>query len=348
MATYSASPKKQPTNFGVRQTRSWGADERTSSTSINEHKNGDSTIQGTVSVPGGISGGGIESRRVWDRYRQYQRPRYPKGQRIQVEVEIVDAYNGQAISSATVDENGYYEISVPDGQYHVTAGATLDGYVWETELVSVSAEASTVNFDLDKEGGISMASPTAAGLSTIHNVYATSFATTSSSSSRRDAQAYPDRRVTSYAASPFVSENDREFSFVASASSYASPIRSSAISDRTALELQNQVLTWDPDNAEWHTEWFQQPKIVDSEDTLSVRSLVSDYVEQTEATVQIEYDADGNGRADKTSELVELGSKQKVKEVKEIPVDEDGFYRIKITEYSGYYSIYGLNLAITH
>jgi hypothetical protein len=348
MTTYSASPKKQPISFGVRQTRSWGADERTSSTSINEHKNGDSTIQGTVSVPGGISGGGIESRRVWDRYRQYQRPRYPKGQRIQIEVEIVDAYNGQTISSAIVDEDGYYEVSVPDGHYHVTAGATSDGYVWETKLTSVSAEISTVNFDLDKAGSISMVLPATASRTASYDVSVESYSASMTSSAQKEGQTYPDRGVTSYATSPFVSKNSRTLSLVATVSSYASPIRSSSVRDGTTLDVQNQILTWDSDNAEWYTEWFQQPRIVDSEDTLSVRSLVSDYVEQTEIAVQVEYDADGNGKADKVSELVELGSKQKVKEVQGIPVDEDGFYRIKITEYSGYYSIYGLNLAVTH
>lgn len=325
--TASAGPYSSPSNtqsmdFGVRKVRSWGADIRSPSVSVGEEKTGRSTIKGNVTLAEGS----------------------PEG----VEVEIVDTDNGQTVSTATADAAGDYEVSVPDGHYHVTAGATTDGHQWETRLTSVSAETATLNFDLDKAGGISMAIPATAGLSTIYNAYATSFAAVSSSSARRDSQTYPDRGVTSYATSPFVSENSREISLIATISSYASPIRSSSVSDRTTLDLQNQILTWDPDNAEWYTEWFRQPKIVDSEDTLSVRSLVSDYVEQTEATVQIEYDGDGNGKADKVSELVELGSEQRVKEVKGLPIDEDGFYRIKVTEYSGYYSIYGLNLAVTH
>lgn len=325
--TVSAGPYSSPSNtqsmdFGVRKVRSWGADIRSPGVAVDEEKSGSSTIKGTITLSNGS----------------------PEG----VEVEIVDTDNGQTVSTATADADGYYEVSVPDGHYHVTAGATADGHVWETQLTSVSAETATLDFDLDKAGGFSMSIPATAGLSSIYNAYATSFAGPTTSSAQRDAQTYPDRGVTSYATSPFVSENDRELSLVATISSYASPIRSSSVSDRTTLELQNQILTWDPDNAEWYTEWFQQPKIVDSEDTLSVRSLVSDYVEQTEATVQIEYDSDGNGKADKASELVELGSEQRVKEVKGLPIDEDGFYRIKVTEYSGYYSIYGLNLAVTH
>ena len=319
---YSSPSKIQSIDFGVREVRSWGVDARTPGIIVDEEQSGSSTIKGNVTLAGGSPGG--------------------------VEVEVVDTDNGQTISTATTDSNGYYEVSVPDGHYHVTAGATSDGHQWETKITSVSAETSTVNFELEEAGGISMTQEMAAVINKLYDVRIESYSTPITSSAQKDAQSYPERGVTSYATSPFVSENSRTFSLVATISSYSSPIRSAAVSDRTTLELQNQILTWDPDNAEWYTEWFQQPKIIDSEDTLSVRSLVSDYVEQTEATVQIEYDGDGNGKADKESELVELGSEQKVKEVKGLPIDEDGFYRIKVTEYSGYYSIYGLNLAVTH
>jgi len=181
----------------------------------------------------------------------------------------------------------------------------------------------------------------------VSNPQIESFSRSVASSAKREAKT-AFREIASHA-SPSVSIANRgEFNLDSTVLSFSESVRSSARSDRTTLELQNQILTWDPDNAEWYTEWFQQPKIVDSEDTLSVRSLVSDYVEQTEATVRVEYDADGNGTADKESKLVELGSEQKVKEVEGLPIDENGFYRIKVTEYSGYYSIYGLNLAVTH
>lgn len=130
--------------------------------------------------------------------------------------------------------------------------------------------------------------------------------------------------------------------------SYISPITSFIYNERTSLEVIDQSIRWDDDKAVWYTDWFSETKILGSEDQLAIRSLVVQNAKQPAAKVVMQYDSDGDGVVDKESETIYLGKDQSVKTVSGIPIDEDGYYRIKIMEYSGYNSLYAIDTAIVH
>ena len=108
------------------------------------------------------------------------------------------------------------------------------------------------------------------------------------------------------------------------------------------------AITWDDDNAVWRTGWFEETKILGKEDQLAIRSLVVDDAKEPCATVIVQYDKNDNGVPDQQSDPIHLGRNQEVQSVDGVPVDEDGRYRLKIMEYSGYNSLYALDLAIVN
>lgn len=130
--------------------------------------------------------------------------------------------------------------------------------------------------------------------------------------------------------------------------SHGRPCATFCYTERTSLELIDYSITWDDKDTEWITNWFQESKILGSEDTLAIRSLIVDEAKDPAARVVVDYNENGNDSVDATSEPIELGSDAKVYDVVGVPVDPDGYYRIRITDYSGYNSIYSIDMGIIH
>ena len=118
--------------------------------------------------------------------------------------------------------------------------------------------------------------------------------------------------------------------------------------DRTSLELLDYPLEWDDGEVAWYTDWFPEEKILGSENQLAIRGLVVPGSKEPAATIYVEYDGDGNGSVDETSEPVDTGSDEAIHDVVGIPVDENGWYRLKITNHSGYNELYSLDLGMVH
>jgi hypothetical protein len=133
-----------------------------------------------------------------------------------------------------------------------------------------------------------------------------------------------------------------------SVSSHSDQIRASVYNDRTSLELLDQTVEWVEEDSAWYTGWFQESRILESEDSLAVRSLVIDDAKEPAATVVLQQDHTGKGEVDHESEPVRLGSNQSVETFQGVPVDEDAYYRLRISEYSGYNSLYSIDTAIIH
>ena len=144
------------------------------------------------------------------------------------------------------------------------------------------------------------------------------------------------------------SENIRIVDLLEDVQSHGSTSRSFTHNERVSLEVVDQQILWNEDQSYWYTNWFSESKILGNEDTLAIRSMVVPDAKQPAAIAQVEYDGEGNGKADAISEPVELGRHEQVEELHGIPIDEDGYYRIRITEYSGYNSLYKLDTAIVH
>jgi hypothetical protein len=123
--------------------------------------------------------------------------------------------------------------------------------------------------------------------------------------------------------------------------------RSFVYTDATSLELVNYNISWDDDESVWYTDWYSESKILGSEDDLAIRSLIVDDAKDPAATVVLQYSHDGS-EVDHESEPIALQSDERVYEIDGVPVDEDGKYRLKIMEYSGYNSIYAINTAIVN
>jgi len=130
--------------------------------------------------------------------------------------------------------------------------------------------------------------------------------------------------------------------------SHSGIISSYSWNERTSLELIDHPINWDDSTATWYTDWFQENRILGNEDTLAIRSLVVENAKQPCAKVVVEYDRNGDGLVDAKSDPIELERNQMVREITGIPVDENGYYRLRIMEYSGYNSLYAIDTAIVH
>jgi hypothetical protein len=144
------------------------------------------------------------------------------------------------------------------------------------------------------------------------------------------------------------SDSIRIIDLLEQVNSHSGKNRSFSYNERTSLELIDHEVYWDDDEAFWYTNWFKESKLLGSEDTLAIRSLVVPESKKPAAIVCVQYDGDGNGTVDAESDHIELGSEQEVQEVTGVPVDEEGHYRIKIMEYSGYNSVYSIDTAIVN
>jgi hypothetical protein len=168
----------------------------------------------------------------------------------------------------------------------------------------------------------------------------------SDSTSERGALTYAIRSGGSHA-SGIDTDSIRVIDLSESVESHSKQFRSSIYNNRTSLELIDQEINWDEEDAAWYTDWFQETKLLGSEDSIAVQSLVIDKAKEPAATVVLQYSERGD-KVDRESEPVRLGRNQSVEKFSGVPVDEDGYYRLKITEYSGYNSLYEINTAIIH
>jgi len=133
-----------------------------------------------------------------------------------------------------------------------------------------------------------------------------------------------------------------------SVSSHTQKVGSFTFNERTSLELLDYTVTWNDDAAMWYTPWVQETRILGDEDSFAVRGNSVDDAKDPCAIVEIEYDASGNGTPDEVSNPIHITSKDQVHEVEEIPLDENSWYRIGIYEYSGYNSLYSIDMGIIH
>jgi hypothetical protein len=118
--------------------------------------------------------------------------------------------------------------------------------------------------------------------------------------------------------------------------------------ERTSLELLDFNITWDESESAWFTNWFPETKILGSEDGIAIMAKVVEDAKDPSARIQLQYDGTGDGSVDEKSEHVELMSTNNVKQIEGVPMDEDGYYRLKIDDYSGYNSLLSLDVGFTH
>jgi hypothetical protein len=144
------------------------------------------------------------------------------------------------------------------------------------------------------------------------------------------------------------SDSIRVVDLLESVSSHSGQIRGFTYNERTSLELLDRRIEWDEKESVWYTGWYQESRILGSEDTLAIRSLVIDDAKEPAARVVLQQDRTGNGEVDHESEPVHLGREQSIEKVQGVPVDEDAYYRLRISEYSGYNSLYSIDTAIIH
>lgn len=148
--------------------------------------------------------------------------------------------------------------------------------------------------------------------------------------------------------SSVTSSSSRVASLVAATSSEVAPITSFTFNKRTSLELLDYDVLFSEDEAVWYTEWFQESRILDSEERLALMSRIVDAAKRPAAVIEVEYDEDGNGVVDATSDPIHVDEDEQVHEVTGIPFDPKGHYRLRISQYSGYNSIYDVSFGVVH
>lgn len=167
-----------------------------------------------------------------------------------------------------------------------------------------------------------------------------------SSSSKRIAEL--DRTVTSHTG-PFGSSSGRNnLNFQRSNESSAAEMTSFVYNDRTSLELVDYEIDWDGEQAVWYTNWFQEIRIMGTEDSLALRARVVEGSKEPAAKLRVQYDETGNGVVDDESEIIEVGRNERVHSVDDIPLDESGYYRLKFINYSGYNSLKSVDVGIVN
>lgn len=155
------------------------------------------------------------------------------------------------------------------------------------------------------------------------------------------------RSVTTYTSSVDMTAT-RNVSLSRDISHHVETIRASVTTDRTSLELIDFDVTWDEATASWYTDWFQEDFILGTEDTAAVMGYVVDDAKEPTATVRVEYDGTGNGVPDARSNEVRVDREERPREIEGVPFDEDGWYRLVISQYSGYNSLTTLNFGFVH
>lgn len=166
-----------------------------------------------------------------------------------------------------------------------------------------------------------------------------------SATSARDSIGF-EGRTNESSSSLCESNSIRIVALLESVSSHIKLTNSFVYNERTSLEVVDHNITWNDSKAEWYTEWYSESKIIDSEDRMGIRSLIVDDAKEPAAIVIVEYDANGNGKPNKQTEPIHLSKYEDIDEVEGVPVGEDGYYRIRIIDYSGYNSVYALDTAL--
>ena len=133
-----------------------------------------------------------------------------------------------------------------------------------------------------------------------------------------------------------------------SPTSRVSTIYDTAITDRTSLSLVDFDLTFDEKAQAWYTQWFPEEKILQRQHELAIQIFASQQSDDPAATIYVEYDGTGNGVVDERSEPIHVNSTEYVYDVRDIPVSESGYYRLRIGNYGGYNDIYNINIGIVH
>lgn len=118
--------------------------------------------------------------------------------------------------------------------------------------------------------------------------------------------------------------------------------------DLTSLELLDYEVDWNGDTKSWYTKWFQESKILGREDELVLRGSTDSTTSDDVAEVTVQYKDDIENDVDSESESIQIGSEEIVHEVKGVPTNETGWYRIRVTKYSGANTLYSLDLGLVN
>lgn len=247
-----------------------------------------------------------------------------------VDVNVAsDSYSGSVTSEATTVINLSFSIKSHSQQSISNAErGSLD-----LENRNSDSSISTINSD-----AINV-------IDVFENFSSTVSATTSEAD--RSGIEFEDRDVDSFV-DTILSSTKRVIDLYEDVSSFTKKVSSFTYNKRTSLELISHTENWNDNEAFWYTDWFSETKIREEQDKLGIRSLVVPNAKEPCAIVYLEYDENGDGSVDYQSEPIKLEKNEDVQEVRGVPVSEDGQYRLKITEYSGYNSLYAINTAIVH
>jgi len=244
--------------------------------------------------------------------------------------DLAAGTNSEVITGLTQDTE--YTIKIEPYTEHVSKDSGTDTaitYLNELRLTSshsssiTSGVESLISLDVDAS---SYSKPMRSGSARIVNLLAlpSSHTTSSVSASERSSVGYEGREP----------------------NSHCQPINHTIFNERTSLEVVDYNLNWNRDEVAWYTEWFQEERIMGNEDVLSVRSLVVDDAKEPAATITVQYNSDGDGIVDDESEPIDTCQDEEVHDVRGVPVDEGGWYRLKITNYTGYNEIYTLDIGM--
>jgi len=105
------------------------------------------------------------------------------------------------------------------------------------------------------------------------------------------------------------------------------------------------IMPYDDAYYVWYTYWFGEKKILDGMNTLSAISR-SDGPCTTHMRCQ--YDFDGNNKPDGESEEIVLSGDGTVQTIDNIPVKDEGQYRVKLWNYYGDDCFDQINIGFTH
>lgn len=133
----------------------------------------------------------------------------------------------------------------------------------------------------------------------------------------------------------------------ADVTSHVDPIHSFAENERTSLELIDFDVTYDDEERVWYTPWMPEDKITDNEHDIAILSNVAPQGKDPAARIIVQYSEDTR-EVDDESEPVYVDNDELVREITALPTDEDGYYRLKIGEYSGYNDITNINMGFVH
>ena len=129
--------------------------------------------------------------------------------------------------------------------------------------------------------------------------------------------------------------------------SHVSPIHSFVENERTSLELLDFDLTYDEQERAWYTQWMPENKITGNENNIALISDVAPQGKEPAARIIVQYSTDKRNVTDEATPVY-VDSDELVREITGLPSTEDGYYRLKIDQYSGYNDITNINMGLVH